>query len=806
MFNSIKKSAQAKFVSIMLLTLIGVNGPLLASFFVVSTNSVERKMLEKKRAIVDVNSEAISKPLWDFDYENVEKWAESIARDRDIATVDILDYQDHPVATASNVSVHGAAPVGDDTVYAKQIFYAVDGKSSAVGTLRITFFADRIGDAVWQEVSKSALLFVVSTITVLGVALIAYRRLISTPLAQLTSVIESTHKPGEATRLVWDTEDELGKVTRAFNDMQDHLEADRAHIVKANKRHVYLYNNTPVMLFSVDDDDRIQRVSEYWLRATGYSPDDVIGSTFSRFISDASQDAYASRFEARDAGEHESRKTTLSFRKKDGGYMDVLLTETRDVDDLSGVRQWLAVMTDISKLKEAELQIRKQAQTDVVTGLLNRAGFAVCLERSIAHAEDGASIAVLFFDLDRFKWVNDNLGHQAGDEVLRVVAERVKPLLRRDDYFGRFGGDEFAITIAGDDIRERTVALAAHINKMVCAPIELDERTVQISASIGVSFYPENAGDVETLLKTSDVAMYRQKRDGRNGFCLYDAQFGAEAARQLEVESLISEGLKNDWFELYFQPIVDLVTQETVGFEGLLRLVHPELGIVQPTEFFTVAEQSGHVVEIGDRVIELGCEALRELDVEHGMPGAYVAINLAAAQFQPDLTAKIAHCLAERNVPPQRLVLEITENVLIQEKSGLIDIFDDLVALGCRFALDDFGTGYSSLSYINRFPVSTIKIDRSFISEMECHTGPAKQEKTIALIEGIVGLSQRLGFTVVAEGIETECQLARLVEMEIDNGQGYLFSPAEPLEAFFTDGDIRRYADAFSSPVPRKRA
>lgn len=806
MLKAIKTSVRAKFITIMLLTLIGVNGPLLFSFFVVSTNSLERKMLEKKSTTLDINSKALGKPLWDFDYDNVKKWADSIAQDRDIASVEILDYQDVPIAMIDKRSDASTEPENDSSVFSKLITHTVESESHNVGTLRITFYANRIGDAVWDEVQNSAILFVVSAISVLAVALIANRAMIVIPLERLNSAMESSQDSGKVKHVTWDSEDDFGKLTRAFNDLQDRLEQDRAQLVKANKRHVFLYNNTPAMLFSVDNKDFITRVSEHWLRETGYRKDDVVGVKFSNFIGDDSREAYSNRIDFESTLGYQSHFETFSFRRKDGAFMDVLLTETRDFQEASGPVQSLSVMTDISKLKQAESQLKHQAQTDIVTGLLNRAGFAMHLDQALCSADDSTTIAVLFFDLDRFKWVNDNLGHPTGDEVLKIAAARVKALIREGDHFGRFGGDEFAVMLAGKNIRERTVALAKNINETLFQPISLADRAIQISASIGISFYPNNASDVENLLKTADVAMYRQKKDGRNGFCIYDEEFGTEAARQLEIEEIISEGLRRDWFKLFFQPVVDLDGLSIVGFEGLLRLMHPEKGIISPAQIFEVAELSSRSMEIGDRVLELACEALDSLSNDPHLHSASIAINLSADQFQPNLPEKIASHLAAHNLQPERLVLEITETILIQENPGLYEIFDDLITLGCSFSLDDFGTGYSSLSYINRFPVSTIKIDQSFVRDMQNDSDVFRQNKTIALIEAIISLSNKLNFTVIAEGIETELQLEQLSAMGVDAGQGYLFSPARPIKEFAGESGYSQIINREPGALSLKRA
>ncbi|WP_051645220.1 EAL domain-containing protein [Labrenzia sp. DG1229] len=280
---------------------------------------------------------------------------------------------------------------------------------------------------------------------------------------------------------------------------------------------------------------------------------------------------------------------------------------------------------------------------------------------------------------------------------------------------------------------------------------------------------------------------------------MFNEKFGREAARQLEVKEVISEALKNDWFELHFQPIVDLKSRSTIGFEGLLRLVHPGKGILPPLEYIRAAEQTGGILEIGDLVLELGLQALERLHSKPEWQSTYVALNFSAAQFLPDLPANLAQKLSAHSIDPDRLVLEITETTLMQNNMGLASLIEDIRNLGCAFALDDFGTGFSSLSYMNRFPVDTVKIDSSFISGLDETAGSERANKTHALIEAIVGLSKRLELNVIAEGIENEEQLRCLIEMGVETGQGFLFGKAEPLDTVLS-GQTARQPEIMSLP------
>jgi len=793
----IRNSIQRKFLLTMFLALVAVNGPLLAVFFIVSSDSIKREMRAKNDAILTVNSAALSKPLWDFDFANLEQWANTIALDPHIAVVEILDDTGKLVADARKESDEQTAAATNLAEEASDIYRTVGDKRVRVGTLKITYHIDQIDMAVWQEVGKSAILFVVSTIAVLVTAVFGNRIMIVAPLSRLTSAIDATRKDGRRRKVLWQSEDEIGSVARNFNEMQDRLDADEDRLRSAHQRLTFLYNNTPVMLYSVDANDRIRAVSEYWLHATGYCKDEVIGWRFADFLTSDSRDAYLRRKALTDDRTRTVSETTCVLLKKDGNPIDIIIRETSDCEDGDSEPQTLSVMTDVSSLKAAEAAMRALAQTDSLTGLLNRDGFNRQVDAKIEAANlSGGRVAVLFFDLDRFKWVNDNLGHSAGDFVLTTVTDRVTPLLEVGDQVCRFGGDEFAVLISGADVDERAVGLARRINAVLCEPFELDGRRLTVSASIGISFFPDNAVNADDLLRTADVAMYSRKREGRNGYCVFNSELGREAGRYLEVEQFIADGLANDWFELHFQPIVDLSNGRVAGFEGLLRLNHPELGMIPPDEIIATAEQNGLILDVGDRVLDLGIRHLQRLNRDPRLKDAYVAINLSAAQFLPGLPAKIAGKLMQSGVNPKKLVLEITESVLMQQAPGLENLFDAIRALGCRFALDDFGTGYSSLSYMSRFPVDIVKIDRSFVQALGGEDDETNDERALALIEGILLLSHQLDLLVVAEGIETDNQLTRLRAMGVDAGQGYFLGKPKPFSAYLepvgADAGMRR--------------
>ena len=605
------------------------------------------------------------------------------------------------------------------------------------------------------------------------------------PLSKLTGAIEATKSAGKRHRVDWQSGDEIGQVVHNFNEMQDRLEAEEEQLRYAHKRLSNFYNNAPVMLYSVDANDVIVDVSDYWLDATGYKYTDVIDRRFAEFLTEDSLDAYRARRKLSSLGSGERCVAYCKFRKKHGAVIDVLISEKADLDRDGGPERSLSVMTNITDLKAAEAKIRRQAHTDALTGLANRAGFTAEAEAAVTQARTGdGTLSVLYFDVDRFKWLNDSLGHHAGDKVLKTAAARIKALLDPSDIFARLGGDEFAVLIEGPDLKAHATALAALISNALSAPIEIEGRAVNVTVSIGLAFYPENAETADDLLKAADVAMYSQKRKGRNGYCLFDERMGRVAARQLEVERHIVEGLDNDWFELHLQPIVDLSTAQTIGFEGLVRLNHPEEGYILPEEIISVAEENGSIQDLGERILDLGLRHIDALREQPEFKDAYLSINLSAAQFLPGLPAKLASLLMNHKIRPDHLILEITESVLMQKNPELQEIFENIRKLGCKFALDDFGTGYSSLSYLSSFPVDVVKIDRAFIQALVGSGNCEATDKARALVRGITTLARDMNLKIVAEGIETECQHEILKNMEIELGQGFLFGRPRPVGTY----------------------
>ncbi|MDR3672997.1 MAG: EAL domain-containing protein [Holophaga sp.] len=432
-------------------------------------------------------------------------------------------------------------------------------------------------------------------------------------------------------------------------------------------------------------------------------------------------------------------------------------------------------LRDITEAKLAEEKIRTLAFYDKLTGLPNR---TLLLDR-ISHAiqrrrRSRERCAVLFVDLDSFKNINDSLGHDAGDEVLREVARRLILSIRDSDTAARLGGDEFVVLLEGFDQPDNIHTVTHRILLALGQEIRLPEAAISVTASIGISFFPEDAETVEDLLKAADTAMYHSKKRGRNTYQFYRKEMNANTRHFLLMEHALRQAVQHQEFMLYYQPQYDLRSRVLTGFEALVRWRHPDLGLIPPAEFLPLAEDTGFILQLGDWILLEACRQARRWLDRDPMP-LRIAVNLSGRQFwQEDLLATIHRILAETGLPPECLELELNETMVMPHTELAITRMQELTALGVRLAVDGFGTGYSSLAVLRRYPVHNLKLDQTLTREIS--TSPSDA----AIVTAIIALAHSMDFTVVAVGIETRAQLACLLQNGCEAGQGYLFSPAIP--------------------------
>ena len=449
----------------------------------------------------------------------------------------------------------------------------------------------------------------------------------------------------------------------------------------------------------------------------------------------------------------------------------------------------LLTYTMLSRIRRsisyAEQKLHHLAHVDSVTGLANRHAFNERLDFAISEASRFADpLAIMVLDLDNFKQVNDTLGHQAGDELLRLVAQRIARTMRRDDLVARLGGDEFAVILRNRPSRDEAEQVCVKLLESFASPTRVEGHDFFVTASIGLAFYPEHSRDAKTLTRHADTAMYQAKQAGKNTFALFDASMNADVLKRVSMEGCLRHALANNEFSLHYQPKFDLAQRRLLGFEALLRWQSPQFGFVSPADFIPLAEDSGLIVPIGEWVLRQAMQDLRIWN-QNRSDKLHVAVNLSARQLKVDgITQRIARLIAESAVPADWLELELTESMVMENVHAQIETFHDLRHLGVRMAIDDFGTGYSSMSYLKRLPIDTLKIDASFIRDLPGDTND------LAIATAIIALGHSLGLTVVAEGVETAEQVAVLREQGCNIGQGYHF--ARPMPADQVPDYLRR--------------
>jgi len=458
----------------------------------------------------------------------------------------------------------------------------------------------------------------------------------------------------------------------------------------------------------------------------------------------------------------------------DGTLRHVSAVGRAVLDENSNVSRVLGVAQDITERKQAEERTVHLAHYDALTDLPNR---ALLLDRlnqlTKAPQRRKSKVGVVFIDLDRFKEVNDSLGHDAGDLLLQTIAKRLSKAVRDEDTVARIGGDEFVVVLkALHEVRDVAV-IAQKLLSCLVEPVTLNGYELTITASMGISLYPDDATNGQEMIRNADAAMYQAKSAGRNGYQFYTSDLNRRALEMLSMENALRRAIERQEFVLHYQPQVDISSGCVVGAEALIRWNHPDLGLVMPGKFISIAEERGLIVPIGSWVIE---EAARQAAVWQNVGTSIpIAVNVSAVQFrQKDFVEQLANSVRKHRITPNHLELELTESVIMRDAETTVDILERLHDMGFRLSIDDFGTGYSSLSYLRRFPIDKIKIDQSFVTD----------ESAGSIVTAVIGLARSLKLKVIAEGVETEEQLGILREQLCDEAQGFLFSPALGSEGF----------------------
>ncbi|MDQ5879949.1 MAG: hypothetical protein QG638_2686 [Pseudomonadota bacterium] len=539
-----------------------------------------------------------------------------------------------------------------------------------------------------------------------------------------------------------------------------------------------VFENSGEAVMITDPDNRIVSVNQAFTEITGYAPGEVVGQNPTILGSGRhAPEFFKEMWHRLKASGHWQGE--IWDRRKSGEIYPKWLGISA-VQDMQGkLTHYVAIFSDISERKEAQERIEYLARHDPLTGLPNRTLLADRLEQALAHADrTQTQVALLFLDLDRFKTINDSLGHPVGDALLQEITTRLKSSVRETDTISRLGGDEFVIVVTDMHEVDTATSVARKILEITRAPFKIEGHTLSPSISIGITVYPADGGDFDTLLKKADIAMYHAKDAGRNTYRFFTEQMNVNALERLLIQNRLQQALDKNEFVLHYQPQVALGTGRIIGVESLIRWKNPELGLVAPDRFIPMAEENGAIVAIGDWVLREACRQARLWTVE-GMERLPIAVNISTLQMQHgDFAERVLTILAETGHDPRLLELEFTESILIQDIDRVLAQVSRLKAAGITIAIDDFGTGYSSLSYLKRLNVDRLKIDRSFIRDISTDPDDA------AIVRAITQMARSLRLKILAEGAETSEQTRFLLAEGCDEVQGFLYSRPLTADAF----------------------
>jgi diguanylate cyclase (GGDEF)-like protein/PAS domain S-box-containing protein len=553
-----------------------------------------------------------------------------------------------------------------------------------------------------------------------------------------------------------------------LRDIEEQLHAGRELSLVAQ-----VFANSLEGILITDESGLIVRVNRAFTDTTGYTEAEVIGQKPSLLRSGLDEETLFERIRPRLAeGGHWQGE--LLNRRRDGSVFPASVSISAVVDSNGDSIGLITSFRDISESKGSEERIRHLAYYDVLTGLPNRSLFNDRLQQEMQRAQRGNRLlALLFLDLDRFKEVNDSMGHDIGDQLLKQVAERLQQCVRADDTVARMGGDEFTIILG--DLPSRTRAVSAAISvaekimQMLAMPFSLVGRELFLSTSIGIAVCPYDGEEAPLLLRNADTAMYHAKERGKNNFQFYAESMNARSAERLDLQSAMHRAVIDEQFELRYQPIVSLTDGRLIGAEVLLRWRHPQKGLIAPADFVPIAEESGLIVPIGAWVLEQACRQFAQWQ-RQGLLLERLAVNLSARQFSDgDLAGTVIRALDGSGMRADQLELELTESILMDDVGHSLGQLQDLSVMGVRIAIDDFGTGYSSLNYLKQFPLDCLKIDRSFVRELA-------EVQDQRIVQAIIALARSFELEVLAEGIENQRQLEILKRLGCDNAQGFYFS------------------------------
>lgn len=766
-------SSRLLFIALPLVSLFSL--ALFIVFGYVSYKVLRDDLNGKVEQTADINARVLATPFWYLDVDNIESALNAMARDRDIVAVQALG-ADGTEFAHTGVS---QSELADTLRLSRRVYFERNNVRHDVGELVIYFTDARVQDLLFRRIAIDMILFGLLISVVAASLLIANKRSIKEPLNRLLHSIRMT-KHGRLRRPVeWNSSDELGLLIREYNEMvalqgQAQEEAQRKQaLLEATLHNI----GQGICLF--DQDLNLMVWNERYIELLNL-PRDLVkeGTPLSDILryngergeyGDVSIQALISD---RVAIARRREPYRMERTRPNGRVIQV------DHNPMPG-GGYVATYTDITERKQTEARMRHLAVHDVLTSLPNRTLFLDRLRQALLSARRfQRGVTVLFVDLDRFKDINDHFGHDVGDLMIQEMGQRLSRIIRDSDTAARLGGDEFAIIQTDVQNIEDTIALAQRIIDELCQPFDCRGIRLHSTASVGITLFPEDGENPEQLVKNADMAMYAAKAEGRNNYRFFLPSMHERVKERKTIEEDLRNALEHDQLELYYQPKIDCRTERVVGAEALVRWHHPERGLILPGEFISVAEECGLINRLGAWVLEKACRQTR-IWRDSTLSDLRIAVNLSPAQFQDaELVDSVTKIVKETALPHGTLELEITESILMNNPEKAVSTLKELKELGVLIAIDDFGTGYSSLNYLKRFPVTSIKIDRSFVNDIHVDVDDK------AIVDAVIGLGHSLNLEVVAEGVEEVEQLVYLQEKGCDFIQGFLFSKPLPASTF----------------------
>lgn len=755
----------------------------------------QRELLETRAELIArLQASALAKPMWELDTTQIKTLIVALEMDPDFlgaaivdaSTGDIMDSSD---GTGVGAYQHGVIEQRSSVIRIEEpIVYYAREKREELGRLVLVLSVQTIRENLKKLVYISGIAFVVLLAAIVGVVFMVLQGMVFRPLSLILDAITDIEKKIWH-QVEWESRDELGSLVGSFNHMITSLEVgDRAQsaLKESEQRYAVAMSGANDGLWDWDLRTGAMYFSPRWRAMVGLEEKEVYLSEQEWFdrVHPEDRDRLRREIDSHLAGRTEYLDVEHRVLHRDGTYRWMLGRGASVRDDTGKAYRMAGSLTDITERKKAEEQLLYNAFHDTLTGLPNRAlmidRLAMALNR---YRRDSAhTIAVLFIDFDRFKMVNDSLGHMAGDRMLIICAQRLQSVLRETDTIARLGGDEFVILLEDLEDEAQAVLTAQRIQDQLSIPLELEGQDVFTSASIGIVFAGARYEKPEDLLRDADIALYEAKATGRGKYVIFDTRMHTQAVKMLQIDSELRRALERNEFAAFYQPLVDLDNGRLIGFEALARWFHPERGMVPPGDFIPVAEETGLIEGIGNYI----CEAVLEQHAEwvQKYPD-YGALNLSINCSPVELSSKkytqrLDDMLSKYDVRRDMVKIEITESAIMDDPEEVAKILHELKELGVQLWIDDFGTGHSSLGHMHLFPFDGIKVDRSFVS---MHHSELKENPWVSkpqIVKTIVSLAQAIDCEVVAEGVETPEQYAQLKQLGVTFAQGFLFS--KPVE------------------------